>query len=66
MQSKAWDWEKNQSDYWLIPCVESPYLAERWQGKGFLRFLDLGCGLGRHAVYMAKKGFEVTAADLSE
>lgn len=66
MQSKAWDWEKNQSDYWLIPCVESPYLAERWQAKGFLRFLDLGCGLGRHAVYMAKKGFKVTAADLSE
>ncbi|WP_195267238.1 class I SAM-dependent methyltransferase [Eubacterium sp. 1001713B170207_170306_E7] len=66
MKSKAWDWEKNQSDYWLTPCVESPYLAERWQSRGFLRFLDLGCGLGRHAVYMAQKGFEVTAADLSE
>lgn len=45
--------------------MESPYLAERWQSKGFMRLLDLGCGLGRHAVYMAQKGFEVTAADLS-
>ena len=25
MQSKAWDWEKNQSDYWLIPCVAVSY-----------------------------------------
>lgn len=66
MKSKAWNWEKNQSDYWLIPCLESPYLAERWQAKGCEHFLDLGCGLGRHAVYMAKKGFAVTAVDLSE
>lgn len=28
--------------------------------------MDLGCGLGRHSIYMAKKGLSVTAADLSD
>lgn len=29
------------------------------------RLLDLGCGTGRHAMDMAKRGYEVTAVDLS-
>jgi SAM-dependent methyltransferase len=66
IQSKAWDWSKNQSDYWLIPSMESCYLAESWKSKGFNKFLDLGCGLGRHSIYFSKKGFEVNSLDLSE
>jgi ubiquinone/menaquinone biosynthesis C-methylase UbiE len=31
-----------------------------------LRVLDLGCGAGRHQVYMAKQGIEAHGADLSE
>src|SRR5262245_32846862 len=27
--------------------------------------LDLGCGTGRHATYLASKGFDVTGLDLS-
>ena len=61
----SWDWRKNQNAHWLTPCIEAPYLAERWQGEGFHRALDLGCGLGRHSVYLARRGFQVTAADLS-
>lgn len=64
--TKAWDWSKNTDDYWRIPCIESAFLAERWQAEGLNAFLDLGCGLGRHAVYMGKHGFEVTAFDLSD
>lgn len=30
------------------------------------RFLDLACGKGRHAIYLNKKGFDVTGIDLSE
>ncbi len=63
--TKAWDWSKNTENKWLIPCMESAFLAESWQSKGLMKFLDLGCGLGRHSVYMAQKGFDVTAADLS-
>ena len=29
------------------------------------QILDLGCGDGRHALFLAKKGFEVTAIDIS-
>ena len=28
--------------------------------------LDLACGAGRHSIYLASKGFEVTGIDLSE
>ena len=64
--TKEWDWSKNKSAQWVIPCNEAPYLAERWASKGHRQFLDLGCGLGRHAIYMSQKGFEVTAVDLSD
>ncbi len=30
------------------------------------RFLDLACGSGRHSVYLAEKGYEVTGIDLSD
>ena len=41
------------------------YLAEAWRKEGAETLLDLGCGLGRHALYFAQKGFRVTAVDLS-
>lgn len=63
---KAWDWSKNTDGYWRIPCMEMPYLAENWASKGFKSFLDIGCGLGRNTFYMSSRGFEVTAADLSD
>lgn len=66
IESKAWDWSKNTSDYWLVPTIEACYLAESWKSKGYNKFLDLGCGLGRHSIYFGKKGFEVHSADLSE
>lgn len=66
IKSKAWDWSKNQSNYWLVPSIESFYLAELWKSKNFNKFLDLGCGLGRHSIYFAKKDFEVYSVDLSE
>ncbi|MFR5876369.1 MAG: class I SAM-dependent methyltransferase [Eubacterium sp.] len=64
--TKEWDWINNKDNYWLIPSEEIFYLSERWKNKGFNSFLDLGCGLGRHSVFMAKKGFDVVAVDLSE
>lgn len=64
--TKAWDWSKNEDDSWLIPSMESCYLSEWWKSKGFNKFLDLGCGLGRHSIYFAKKGFQVNSIDLSE
>lgn len=66
IESKAWDWSKNEGNKWLIPSLESCYLAEAWNSKGFKKFLDLGCGLGRHSIYFAQKGYEVNSVDLSD
>ena len=43
INSKAWDWSKNESKEWLIPAIESYYLAELWKSKRFKKFLDVGC-----------------------
>lgn len=66
IESKAWNWSKNEDDQWLKPSIEAFYLAESWKSKCFNKFLDLGCGLGRHSIFFAQKGYEVTSVDLSE
>lgn len=65
-ESKAWNWKIAEQDAWLNPSEESYYYAEKWKAEGRKAVLDLGCGLGRHSVFFYKKGFEVTACDLSE
>ena len=68
IESKAWKWEivdKNDA-YWNTPAPEVYHLADYWKNKGFKEFLDVGCGFGRNAIYLAKHGFVVSAFDLSE
>lgn len=64
--SKAWDWDKTNEQIWFTPCEESYYLINRWKEKGFERFLDLGCGRGRHSIQFAREALDVSSADLSE
>ena len=64
--SKAWDWDRNKDKIWYTPCEDSYFLINRWKGKGYNSFLDLGCGRGRHSIQFAKAGFQVSSADLSE
>lgn len=70
IQSKGWDWkivaDEGLEACWLTPSVESYYLLHRWKERGFQRFLDLGCGLGRHSILFGQYGFEVCAFDISE
>ena len=42
--------------------VVKDYISDE---KG-LKALDLACGTGRHAVYLAQKGYEVVAVDIAE
>lgn len=64
--SKAWDWDKELSPIWLEPSEESYFVAQQWKDKNVVNILDFGCGLGRHSIYFAKQGFNVSAFDLSE
>jgi ubiquinone/menaquinone biosynthesis C-methylase UbiE len=48
----------------VLPTVVSA--AELFKSAGVRSVLDLGCGTGRHSIFLAESGFEVTAADISE
>jgi 2-polyprenyl-3-methyl-5-hydroxy-6-metoxy-1,4-benzoquinol methylase len=47
----------------------APFLREIFESQGWdvpaARALDIACGSGRNAVYLAERGFEVTAVDIS-
>ncbi|UCH34429.1 MAG: class I SAM-dependent methyltransferase [Armatimonadota bacterium] len=45
------------------PLPEVVAAADALAAEGRTRVLDIGCGLGRHTVYLAHRGFEVTATD---
>ncbi len=67
--SKGWDWKIVGDDVksrFMTPSVESYYLLHRWKDKGYKRFLDLGCGLGRHSILFLQNGFDVSAFDISD
>jgi SAM-dependent methyltransferase len=50
-------WEK------APPLPQVVEMADRLEAEGRRRVLDVGCGPGRHTVYLAARGFEVTATD---
>lgn len=66
IQSKAWNWAEVTGNIWNEPSEDVYYYLNRWKEKGYNRFLDMGCGLGRHSILFAKNGFDVDAFDLSQ
>ena len=60
-----WD-AKYRSDVTLLQREEPAKFVEAWwHFAGGGRALDLACGGGRNALYLAKKGFTVDALDIS-
>jgi tellurite methyltransferase len=45
------------------PVPEVVEMADRLESEGRDRVLDIGCGMGRHTLYLAARGFDVTAID---
>ena len=66
MKSKEWDWSANIDEHWKNVADELVPLAVKWKAANFSKVLDLGCGIGRNALHLAKMGFAVSAFDLSE
>ncbi len=46
--------------------VECDFIEKEISGNKQVRILDIGCGTGRHAIELAKRGYSVTAIDLSD
>ena len=65
VKSKEWNWATVTDEIWNEPSEDSYYYLHRWMEKKFERFLDLGCGLGRHSILFAKNGFLTDSIDLS-
>lgn len=59
---QRWDSETGRSD-WLEPEAVVRTCAERLYAQGARSALDLGCGVGRHALMLASMGFTTTALD---
>lgn len=59
----GWDWNAEKTRKWLEPAAGIEQLRDRWLSLGFRTLLDRGCGPGRHAIYFAKAGFQVTGMD---
>jgi SAM-dependent methyltransferase len=49
-----------------LPALEEPFVREAVGDPRDLQTLDLGCGTGRHALWLAAAGAAVTAVDFSE
>lgn len=69
MQKSNWDFywgEQKKLEYWRKPSESVIEFVRNCSSNKQPKVLDLGCGIGRHAVLFAKEGFEVTALDSSE
>ena len=45
---------------------ECDFIEKELNFNKFLKILDVGCGIGRHAIELSKRGYPVTGIDLSE
>lgn len=59
---KRWASEEGRAD-WLDPEPEIRALVPILRARGARAALDLGCGVGRHALFLAAEGFAVEAID---
>lgn len=63
------DWEEIYKKYGIVQKRIAPICKralEFFKRARIRTILDLGCGTGRHTIYFAKKGFEVTGGDVSK
>ena len=64
----GWDWNEAlqaMPGRWTEVADELFPFAGEMHEQGCRRVYDLGCGVGRHSVFLARQGFSVTASDIS-
>lgn len=57
---------KEHGKFFLKINKELPQIAKKFKNHKVKKILDLGCGTGRHALYLARQGFEVYGTDIAE
>jgi SAM-dependent methyltransferase len=60
------DWNelfKSEEFRWTNPHPSVVDLVHEMEERDFTRVLDLGCGAGRHTIYLSANGFEVVGVD---
>ncbi len=63
------DWEaifRKEGICWYGTQEDIPKIARDFKKAGVKRILDIGCGTGRHTVYLARRGFDVYGFDMSK
>jgi len=64
---KQWDEIfKTSGKFFTNPQKDIPAVVKLFRKRDVKNILDLGCGSGRHLVYLAKHGFNVYGFDISE
>ncbi len=64
-ERQRWDDRYASGDY--LPRSWHTAILEQWiPAFGSGRALDVACGTGRNALYLAERGFDVTGVDISE
>lgn len=69
MEESNWDvyWGSDKNfRYWQKPSEDIMKFMKQCDYRKQRKVLDLGCGIGRHAIAFAKSGFDVTALDHSK
>jgi ubiquinone/menaquinone biosynthesis C-methylase UbiE len=67
LDKKAWDKTfKKEGKIFTKPQEDMPRIVKLFKKNRVKRVLDLGCGSGRHVVYLAKNGFEVYGIDIAK
>jgi len=64
----GWDWNRalmEMPDRWTDVAEEMFSFSREMRNSQCRTVYDLGCGVGRHAVFLAQQGFRVSASDIS-
>jgi len=69
MPVKARGWERiyrQRGDLQYNVLLKIKRASVVFHEKGYEKILDLGCGTGKHSIFLAKRGFHIYATDISQ